>query len=131
MVGPRIVCLLKLVNNYVDVSSLDDVDLVNQSVARKAVNNIKLYKNDPIFTFNSDCIKRPPASLFQHLSLMMKCFLIHGHVSQVLRLATMVPLIKNKLGDSETSDNYRSIAMSSVILKIVDWIVVLLFGENR
>ena len=61
---------------------------------------------------------------------MMKCFLIHGHVSQVLLLATMVPLIKNKLGDSDTSDNYRSIALSSVILKIFDWIVLLLFGEN-
>ena len=61
---------------------------------------------------------------------MMKCFLIHGHVSQVLLLATMVPLIKNKLGDSETSDNYRSIALSSVILQIFDWIVLLLFGEN-
>ena len=122
--------VLKLVNNHVDVSSLDDVDLVNQSVVRKAVDNIKLHKNDPIFTFNSDCIKRAPASLFQHLSLMMKCFLIHGHVSQVLLLATMVPLIKNKLGDSETSDNYRSIALSSVILKIFDWIVLLLFGEN-
>ena len=122
--------VLKLVNNYVDVYSLDDVDLVNQSVVRKAVNNIKLHKNDPIFTFNSDCIKRAPASLFQHLSLMMKCFLIHGHVSQVLLLATMVPLIKNKLGDAETSDNYRSIALSSVILKIFDWIVILLFSEK-
>ena len=78
--------VLKLVNNYVDVSSFDDVDLVNQSVVRKAVNNIKLHKNDPIFTFNSNCIKQAPASLFQHLSLMMKCFLIHGHVSQVLLL---------------------------------------------
>ena len=122
--------VLKLVNNYVDVYSLDDVDLVNQSVVRKAFNNIKLHKNDPIFTFNSNCIKRAPASLFQHLSLMMKCFLIHGLVSQVLLLATMVPLIKNKLGDAETSDNYRSIALSSVILKIFDWIVLLLFGEK-
>ena len=61
---------------------------------------------------------------------MMKCFLIHGHVSQVLLLATMVPLIKNKLSDAETSDNYRLIALSSVILKIFDWIVILLFGEK-
>ena len=116
--------VLKLVNNYVDV------DLVNQSVLRKAVNNINLHKKNPIFTFNSDCMKRASASLFPHLSLMMKCFLIHGHVSQVLLLATMVPLIKNKLDDSETSDNYRSIALSSVILKVFDWIVLHLFGEK-
>ena len=61
---------------------------------------------------------------------MIKCFLIHGHVCQDLLLATLVPLIKNKLGDGKSSDNYRSIALSSVVLKLLDWIVLLLFGEK-
>ena len=38
--------------------------------------------------------------------------------------------MKDKLGDIESSDNYRSIALSSVILKIYDWIVLTLFGDS-
>ena len=38
--------------------------------------------------------------------------------------------MKEKLGDIESSDNYRSIALSSVILKIYDWIVMALFGNS-
>ena len=41
-----------------------------------------------------------------------------------------MPLIKDKLGDAECSDNYRSIALSSVILKVFDWVVMTLFGER-
>ena len=51
-------------------------------------------------------------------------------MSKVLLLATIVPLIKNKLGDLESSNNYRSISLSSIILKIFDWVVILLFGKS-
>ena len=42
----------------------------------------------------------------------------------------MIPLIKDKLGDTESSDNYRSISLSSIILKIFDWVVITLFGDS-
>ena len=48
----------------------------------------------------------------------------------MLLVATIVPLIKNKLGNTEPSDNYRSLALSSVILKIYDWVVITLFGDR-
>ena len=60
---------------------------------------------------------------------MIRCFLTHGYVSNIILIATIIPLLKNKLGDLESSDNYRSIALSSVILKICDWVVLLLCGE--
>ena len=44
-------------------------------------------------------------------------------------LSTMVPLIKNKLGDKCSSKNYRSIAISSLLLKILDWVIIILFGD--
>ena len=47
-----------------------------------------------------------------------------------LLLATLVPLIKDKLGSISSSKNYRSIAMSSLILKLLDWIILLLFGDS-
>ena len=68
--------------------------------------------------------------MFEHLSNIIKAFLIHGHVSVVLLLSTLVPLIKNKLGDKCSSKNYRSIAISSLLLKVIDWIILILFGES-
>ena len=41
-----------------------------------------------------------------------------------------MPLIKDKLGCINTSKNYRSIAISSLILKLLDWIIILLFGDK-
>jgi hypothetical protein len=54
--------------------------------------------------------------------------LSYGHVSSYLLLATLVPIIKDKLGDSCSSKNYRSIAISSLVLKVLDWIIIILFG---
>ena len=42
----------------------------------------------------------------------------------------IVLLIKNKLGDTESSDNYRSIALSSILLKVFNWVVILLFSKS-
>ena len=67
--------------------------------------------------------------LSEHLFTLFKCFIIHGHCSVVLLLATLLPLVKDKLGDHCSSKNYRSIAISSLFLKIFDWVVLLLFGH--
>ena len=44
-------------------------------------------------------------------------------------LATLLPIIKDKLSSINTSKNYRSIAISSLILKLLDWIILILYGE--
>ena len=87
-------------------------------------------KSDPIFSFSTDCIKNGPDSLFDLLSLLIRSFLTHGHVTVFLLLATLVPIIKDKLGRIDSSKNYRSIAISSIILKLLDWIILLLFGAT-
>ena len=43
-------------------------------------------------------------------------------------VSTVIPLIKDNLGDISLSNNYRSIALSSLILKIFNWIILLLHG---
>ena len=45
-------------------------------------------------------------------------------------VSTIIPLIKDKLGDITSSNNYRSIALSSLLLKIYDWIMLLLFEKQ-
>ena len=56
--------------------------------------------------------------------------LVYNNVTIYLLLATLVPIIKNKLASIKTSKNYRSIAISSLVLKILDWIILTLFGQK-
>ena len=110
--------------------SINDGNMVTSDIARKATKQIKPNKNDPVFAFNSDCLMRAPPMLFHHLANIFKRFLIHGHVSKTLLIAVIVPLLKDKLGDSGCRDNYRTIALSSILLKIFDLMVILLFGKS-
>ena len=68
--------------------------------------------------------------LAEHISSMIKSFLIHSHIPQFLLLSTLVPIFKDKLGIINMSKNYRSDCLTSLILKQIDWITISLFGEN-
>ena len=110
--------------------SLVDVLKVTPDVVKEAAQKLKSGKNDPFFSFSSDCLKNAPSVLYTKLTSLLQGFLIHGHVTLVLLLATLVPIIKDKLGSINVSKNYRSIAISSLILKLIDWVFLILFGTS-
>ena len=41
----------------------------------------------------------------------------------------LVPLVKNKMGDLTDSNNYRSIAISSLVMKLYDLVIINQFKE--
>ena len=41
-----------------------------------------------------------------------------------------MPIVKDKLGDVSSTKNYRSIAISSLILKLIDWVIILSYGHK-
>ena len=45
-------------------------------------------------------------------------------------MCSLVPIVKDALGDLTASDNYRAIAIGSLLLKVLDWIVLLLEGDK-
>ena len=108
--------------------SLQDVAKVTPDLVKEAASKLKAGKTDPVFNFSSDCIKVESDRLADLLAIIIQCYLIHGHVTRFLLLATLVPIIKDKLGSISSSRNYRSIAISSLILKLLDWIIIMLFG---
>ena len=122
--------VLTEVENNIKSSSIADVRLVTSDIVRKAAKNLNDSKSDPELNFSSDCIKNGTPELFEMLASAMQSFLIHGHVTHYLLLATLVPLVKNKLGNLNSSKNYRTIAISSLVLKLFDWIIILLFGKR-
>ena len=119
-----------LINSKINDQSLKDVDKITASKVKEATQKLKTDKNDPIFEFSSDCLKNAPDILFEKLSSVIKSYLTHGHVSLFLLLATLVPIIKDKLADICTSKNYRSVAIGSLILKMIDWLIIILFGSS-
>ena len=122
--------LYKMVDNMINSLSLHDVSKITPSVVMEAVGHLKSEKSDPSNIFSSDCLKNAPMILFEQLATLFRIYLTHGHVSIILMLATLIPLIKDKLGDHCSSSNYRSIAISSLILKVFDWVIIILYSDK-
>jgi hypothetical protein len=118
-----------VIENEIDEEAWKEIDKVNSASIKEALDKKTPNKSDPICNFSSDFLKNEPEILLYHLQKMIQSFMIHGHVSEVLLLATLVPIVKDKLGDLCTSRNYRSIAISSIILKLLDWIFINLYGH--
>ena len=114
----------------VDEKSFANVAKVTPDIIKQAAHKLKSGKSDPVFSFSSDCFKNATKSVYENLSIILQSFLVHGHITNILLLATLVPIIKDKLGSINISKNYRSIAISSILLKLIDWIFILLFGIN-
>ena len=81
---------------------------------------LKPGKTDPLLCITSDCLVDGPQILFDLLSYCLQSYVVHGHVSEFLLMSTMVPIVKDKLDDITSSDNYRSIAIISLVMKLYD-----------
>ena len=114
----------------IDVNSLEFIDRISPDVVRSATQKkLKPGKTDPVVDITSDFLIHAPLQLFGILAACFKSYIIHAHVSNFLLISTMVPLLKDKLGDITSSNNYRSIAISSLVLKIFDLVILSTFSE--
>ena len=115
----------KYENFYNSVDDSNDLLIVEESISQRIKNTDTcevLKKSSEIF---SDYLINAPDILYQHLSDVIKTYITHGHLTQTLAIYTLLPMIKDKLCKASDSNNYRSIAISSVILKLLDWVILL------
>ena len=61
--------------------------------------------------------------------LEYKRWLVHGSVTPSLLACAFSPLLKNALKDPSDTGSYRAIAGSSLLLKLFDKVVLLLWGH--
>ena len=59
------------------------------------------------------------------LSLCFSLCMSHGHIPQSLIRTTIVPIIKNKAGNLSSGNNYRPIALATVISKVFESLILL------
>ena len=96
----------------------------------KAIQKMKPKKNDAVFDISSDFYLNGPEELVGPLTTLMRLYFSHGFVPQVLLLCTLLPLLKDNLGDITASSNYRAIAGGCLLLKLIDLVILELEGSK-
>ena len=111
-------------HNCNDSDNIVHTHYVTHDQVQCAINKIKPGKSDCIDGMLSDNFKNGTPRLNTCISLLFTAMLVHGIAPGALLLSTLVPIPKNKRGNKSDSSNYRAIAISSLLGKIFDIIVL-------
>ena len=63
------------------------------------------------------------------LCLLFNAMIVHGYICQELMDTILIPIVKDKKGNISSKDNYRPIALTSVISKILESIFLIQYEE--
>ena len=117
--------LAQIKSNLADrLSRIESSFIVTVDHIRDAVQKLKVNKSDGNKGLISDMIIKAPLSWLQLLAKLVTSMFIHGYCPEVLCKATVTSLVKDPMGDLCDSNNYRGIALSSAINKIIDWLIL-------
>jgi len=89
-----------------------------------SIGQLKYRKHDGHLGHYSDHIKNGNDRLNVMLSLLFTTMLRHGYTPKAMLVATISPIPKDIRKSKNDSNNYRSIALSSVIGKLFDWVLI-------
>ena len=103
---------------------------VSLSVIDNVISRIKAEKSDGDAGLWSNLVIHAPAIWKSLLGELIGSMITHGHYAENILLSTILSLQKNAQKDACDSNNYRGIALTSCINKIVDWVVLLKYENN-
>ena len=89
-----------------------------------AVKCLKKHKTDGDTGHNSNHLIHGTNLLNVYLAKLLTLLLSHGYVPEQMRLSTIIPIVKNNQASLKSSNNHRGIALSSIISKAMDIIIL-------
>ena len=110
-------------SNYVLEDSYDNVKVTNAETlsAIKSLEDNKSCAQDGIF---AEHLKYASSKIVPLLSMYFSGLFVHGYLPNSLMSVVLIPIIKNKCGNISSKDNYRPIALASIISKIIERIIL-------
>ena len=105
-----------LVQNHTHCTTVPHVQVV--------IKKLKAAKSDCTDHLVSDQFFNGTDRLFTLIYLSFTCMLSHDVSPLGLLCSTMVPVPKDKRGSKSDSNNYRAIAISSILRKLFDSIII-------
>ena len=106
-----------------------EIEKINVAIVKNAVCKLKPLKSDVSGSFVSDALKNAPDILFHQIAAIFRSWLYHGSVTESLLACSFLPILKSSLKDPANPGSYRAIAGSSLILKVFEMVVLLLWGH--
>ena len=101
----------------------------DHSISKKdvedSVKKLKCDKKDPINDLISNNLIHGSDKLFTHLSLVFQLLINHGISDASLNASILIPIPKDKRKSLCSSNNYRAIALSSIVGKVFEYIILL------
>ena len=77
---------------------------------------LKPDKKDSVYDISSDFYLNAPPELIIHLTHLIRLYFSHGFIPQTVLMCTLIPLVKDNLGDVTSSENYRAIAGGCLLI---------------
>ena len=93
------------------------------------VHSLKSGKSAGLDGLNGECLKYADVILSVLLSFCFTCMFKHSYLPSALLDSVIIPLVKNKCGDLSDISNYRPIAISCIVSKIFENVILLRIEE--
>jgi len=106
-------------------SRLNDIDAdercrVSPGDVHKAITQLKAGKSAGMDGLMSEHLTKASPQIAVLLSLVFNCMLSHGHLPDELMNTCIISIVKDKKGNLSDKDNYRPIALTNVISKVLE-----------
>ncbi|CAL4180217.1 unnamed protein product, partial [Meganyctiphanes norvegica] len=97
---------------------------VNNSEMFEAIKSLENNKSCGLDGIYTEHLNYASDRLIPLLSLCFSGLLVHGVLPDSLMSVVLVPIVKNKCGNINSKDNYRPIALASIVSKLMEIIIL-------
>ena len=111
-------------------SSANETEKLTGQVVKEACSRMLPGKQDVTGVYSSDVFLHAPDSLFDHLAAVFRSYLVHGTVTLQILCCAFLPLFKGGLKNPEVFDSYRAIAGASQLLKLFEYVIIIVWGDS-
>ena len=109
--------------------SIWEVQKVTGKVVKAACSRMRPGKTDVSEVYTSDVFLHAPDTLFDQLAGVFRSFIMHGTVTLQILSCAFLPLFKGGLKNPAVFDSYRAIAGASQLLKLFEYVILLVWGD--
>ena len=114
----------------INVNSAREVEKVTADIVKQACCRMKPGKTDVTEAYSSDVFLHAPDHLFELLAQVFRSYLTHGTVTLQILSCASLSLFKGGLKSPDKFDSYRAIAGASQLLKLFEYVILILWGDT-